>query len=42
LFGSKFAKAAIALFLIAMLSMGFMSSKDKSSAVLQSQQTSQE
>ena len=42
LFGSKFSKASIALFLIAMLSMGFMSSKDKSSTILQPQQTSQE
>jgi len=42
LFGSKFSKASIALFLIAMLSMGFMSSKDKSSAVSHPQQTSQE
>ena len=37
LFGSKFAKAAIALFLIAIVSMGFMSSKDKNSAVLEPQ-----
>lgn len=32
LFGSKFSKASIALFLIAMISMGFMSSKNKTAS----------